>query len=466
MSDPAGRPLPADNSSSKKATRIDLFNVSTPQMRAFHMSWFAFFLCFLAWFGLAPLMAVVREEMSLTPDQIGWLMIGSVSVTIVARLLIGWLCDRIGPRLCYTGLLIFGSLPVMGVGFAEDFETLLAFRVAIGAIGASFVITQYHTSVMFAPNVVGTANATTAGWGNLGGGVTQFVMPLVMTSLFIGAFGFDEYWGWRASMFLAGGVCFLTGVAYYFLTQDTPAGNLKKLRAEGKLPPANSTNGTFAEACRDPRVWALFVIYGACFGVELTINNMAALHFADNFEMGLKTAGMAAAAFGLMNLFARSLGGYFGDVFGGKAGLRGRVLWLFAALFAEGLALMLFSQTSALVWAIPSLILFSLFTQMSEGATFSVVPFINKKCLGSVAGIVGAGGNAGAVAAGFLFKTDTSWWPTALLILGGVVTCVSFLAFAVRFAPEAEAAARREFEQARGEGARREPVGGLAPAAA
>ena len=462
MSETAGRPLPAALTPPGKATRINLFDFRSPQMRAFHMSWFAFFLCFFAWFGIAPLMKAVRAEMDLTPDQIGWLIIGSVTVTVFARLLIGWLCDRIGPRLCYTVLLICGSLPVMGVGFAQDFETLLTFRLAIGAIGASFVITQYHTSVMFAPNVVGTANATTAGWGNLGGGVTQFVMPFVMTSVFVGTFGMSDYWGWRASMVAAGAVCFLTGIAYWFLTQDTPEGNLKDLRAEGKLPPANSTNGTFAEACRDPRVWVLFVIYGACFGVELTINNVAALHFADNFEMNMATAGLAAAAFGLMNLFARSLGGYVGDLFGGKSGLKGRVLWLFAALFAEGLALMLFSQTSVLVWAIPALILFSLFTQMSEGATFSVVPFINKKCLGSVAGIVGAGGNAGAVAAGFLFKTDTADWPARFLILGAAVTGASFLAFLVRFAPEAETAARSEFEQARGE-----RVGdGLVPAAA
>ena len=81
--------------------------------------------------------------------------------------------------------------------------------------------------------------------------------------------------------------------------------------------------------------------------------------------------------------------------------------WLFLVLFAEGLALMLFSQMAVLALAIPALIVFSLFVQMSEGATFSVVPFINKRALGSVAGIVGAGGNAGAVAAGFLFRGST-----------------------------------------------------------
>ena len=100
-----------------KATRIRLFDFKTPQMRAFHMSWFAFFLCFFAWFGIAPLMSVVEKEMGLTKEQIGWCIIGSVSITIIARLAIGWLCDRIGPRLCYTWLLILGSLPVMGIGF-------------------------------------------------------------------------------------------------------------------------------------------------------------------------------------------------------------------------------------------------------------------------------------------------------------------------------------------------------------
>jgi MFS transporter, NNP family, nitrate/nitrite transporter len=266
-----------------KATRIDLFNFSTPQMRAFHMSWMAFFLCFFAWFGIAPLMAIVREEMGLSKSQIGWCVIGSVAITVVARLFVGWLCDRIGPRRAYAGLLIVGSLPVMGIALANNFETFLLFRVLIGAIGASFVITQYHTSNMFAGSCVGTANATTAGWGNLGGGVTQFVMPLIF-ALFVSVLGFSTAAGWRLSMVLAGVACAVTGVAYFFLTQDTPEGDLKQLRIEGKLPPSSAVRGTFLEACRDNRVWALAIMYGACFGIELTVNNVAALYFVDYFD--------------------------------------------------------------------------------------------------------------------------------------------------------------------------------------
>src|SRR5262245_64813409 len=122
--------------SSAKATRISLFNFTTPQMRAFHMAWIAFFLCFFAWFGIAPLMSVVRSELSLTKDQVGWCIIGSVAVTIFARLLVGWLCDRIGPRLTYPWLLLLGSIPVMCIGLSHNFPSFLRFRVMIGAIGA------------------------------------------------------------------------------------------------------------------------------------------------------------------------------------------------------------------------------------------------------------------------------------------------------------------------------------------
>jgi len=458
-----------------KATKIDLFSFSSRPMRAFHMSWFAFFLCFFAWFGIAPLMAIVRDELGLSKAQIGNTIIASVSITIVARLLIGWLCDKIGPRITYTILLLVGALPVMAIGFANDYTSFMLFRLGIGVIGASFVITQYHTSVMFAPNVVGTANATSAGWGNLGGGVTQMVMPLVFAA-FVGL-GYSAYWSWRLSMVVAGAVCFVTGIAYYFVTTDLPDGNFKELRAKGELRSSAKTNGTFLLAAKDKRVWALFIVYAACFGVELTINNIAAIYYMDNFDLGLKTAGLVAGLFGLMNIFARTTGGIVGDRFGQRWGLRGRVKWLFMALLVEGFALILFSQMRVLPIAIGTMIVFSLFVQMSEGATYSVVPFINKEALGSVSGIVGAGGNMGAVGAGFLFRSEALSYPQALLILGCLVLVCSFFTAFVKFSPEAEAEAQADHHRALATRTRRaaargpkrrvfafpETVGGMAP---
>jgi uncharacterized membrane protein YphA (DoxX/SURF4 family) len=181
----------------------------------------------------------------------------------------------------------------------------------------------------------------------------------------------------------------------------------------------------------------------------------------DYFSLGIKTAGLVAGLFGLMNIFARTLGGYISDRFVVNGGLRGRVRWLFIALLAEGVALVFFSQMTALVLAIPLMIVFSLFVQMSEGATYSVVPFINKKALGSVAGIVGAGGNMGAVLAGFLFRSESLSYPQALLILGFLVAGCSLFAFLVRFSAKDEEAAAQEHAAAMAR--RREMLGDRVP---
>ncbi|HXE54102.1 MAG TPA: MFS transporter, partial [Tepidisphaeraceae bacterium] len=376
---------------------------------------------------------------------VGNLVIASVAATVVARLVVGWLCDRIGPRLAYSGLLVIGSVPVMCVGLAHDYHTFLLLRLGIGMIGASFVITQYHTSAMFTPNVVGTANATTAGWGNMGGGITQLVMPLIFGA-FVAA-GLSAAASWRLSMVAVGLVCLVTGIAYFFFTQDSPTGNFRDLRCRGELPGKKYGIGNFFIACADYRVWLLFVAYAACFGIELTIDNTAHLYFSDNFKLDLEHAGMVAALLGGMNLFARSLGGYVGDWFGQAAGLRGRVRWLFVVLLGEGVLMMLFSRMTSTPMAIASLMLLGLFVDMACGATFAVVPFINKKSLGSVSGIVGAGGNVGAVLAGFLFKGPTSQWSHGLLILGGFVGAASFLALGVRFSEPDERAARQDVEE-------------------
>jgi NNP family nitrate/nitrite transporter-like MFS transporter len=220
---------------------------------------------------------------------------------------------------------------------------------------------------------------------------------------------------------------------YYFFTTDTPEGNFSDLRKNDPNFTLRKVDekGSFLNACKDYRVWVLFLAYAACFGIEITIDNVATLYFVDNFHLGLKEAGLIAGLFGMMNLFARALGGIFGDKAGKKYGLKGRISVLGIFLFCEGLGIILFSGVTSLTWAIVVMLLFALFLKMSNGATYSVVPFINKKAIGAVSGIVGAGGNVGAVLAGFLFKSESISYRDSFLYIGIAVLLVSLVSFAL-----------------------------------
>ncbi|MGH8445550.1 MAG: NarK family nitrate/nitrite MFS transporter [Solimonas sp.] len=417
---------------SSKATSIQLFSFGTPQMRAFHLTWLAFFVCFFAWFAVAPLMPVIKGEFGLSKDQIANINIAAVAITILTRLLIGPLCDKYGPRKTYTALLIAGAIPVLGIALVRSYEGFLFFRLLIGAIGASFVITQYHTSVMFAPNVVGTANAAAAGWGNAGGGVTQTVMPLVLAAVI--SFGVDKAFGWRLSMLVPGVLMLIVASLYWRYTQDCPDGNYKDLRAKGIEIESGKKGGwaVFKAAAANYRVWLLFVTYGACFGLELFVHNVAASYYVDQFQLDLKQAGLAAGSFGLLALFARAVGGILSDRAARIKGLDARTLLLFALMLGEGIGLLWFSTANTATMAIVAMLAFGLCTHMACGATYALVPFIDRNSLGGVAGIIGAGGNVGAVAAGFVMKGVGDVQQT-FVYLGGFVVLSSVCAIAVRF---------------------------------
>ena len=389
---------------SGKATRIDLFSFATPQMRAFHLTWMAFFVCFFAWFATAPLMPIIKGDLKLTNDQVYNITIAGVFATILARAVIGPMCDKYGPRITYTLLLALGSIPVLGIGFAWDYASFLVFRLLIGIIGASFVVTQFHTSVMFAPNVVGTANATVGGWGNAGGGVTQSLMPLVVAGIV--GFGASQAAGWRYAMILPGTLMLVVAVLYWTLTQDTPQGNILELRRRGVSVESGKEGGlaVMKTAARNYRVWILAACYGASFGVELFVHSIAVTYFFNRFHLTVENAGYAVGAFGLLALFARALGGLLSDRVARRKGLDGRTWLLFGMLVGEGIFLIFFSQSDDVAIAVAFLLVFGLFTHMACGSLYALVPFVDRKALGGVAGIIGAGGNIGGVAAGFLLR--------------------------------------------------------------
>jgi NNP family nitrate/nitrite transporter-like MFS transporter len=414
------------NASTQPLHKLKVFSLKGVQMRTFHTTWLMFFVCFFGWFGLAPLMPTIREELHLTKEQVGNLIIISVSSTVIARLIIGKLCDTWGPRKTAIRLLLAGSLPVMLVGLAHDYTSFLLFRAAIGIIGASFVITQFHTSMMFAPNVKGTANAVAGGWGNLGGGVTNMVMPLIFAAIV--GMGFTKGEAWRYAMIMPGVMMLIVAFLYYKFTKDTPAGNYNEI---GRTKATRIK--TDYSVLKDWRIWALTMAYAMCFGMEITFDNVASLHFTDTFKLSQSSAGFWAGVFGFMNLFARALGGIISDKTGKKWGMQGKGIFLALALLLEGIGLILFAHAGTLVFAIVMMLSFALFLKMANGATYGIVPFIDEKNVGLISGIVGAGGNFGGMLFGFLFKSSTITYAQAFTYIGYAIITTSVIILITRF---------------------------------
>ncbi|MBD1429204.1 MFS transporter [Sphingobacterium litopenaei] len=414
---------------------LNIFSFKGVQMRTFHITWITFFFCFFGWFGVAPLMPMIRDQLQLSKSEVGNIIIASVSATIIARLLIGKLCDTLGPRLTYTILLVVGAIPIMLIGLSESYTSFLLFRFCIGIVGASFVITQFHTSMMFAPNIVGTANAVTGGWGNLGGGVTNLVMPLIAAGF--AAMGFvSEADAWRLAMVVPGVILLIMAFIYYRYTTDTPAGNFSDLQQRDTSTSPKKSKGSLVEALQDYRVWVLTLAYAACFGIEITVDNVAAIFFIDRFGTSIIVAGAMAGIFGGMNIFARALGGIVSDKVGKRFGLKGKGTLLGLLLVLEGLGIALFAASGTLVFAVVSMLIFALFLKMANGCTYGIVPFINKDNIGVVSGIVGAGGNIGAMLVGFLFKSENLTYADAFQYIGAGVVFIGLLVALTRFQPK------------------------------
>jgi len=439
-----------------KSSEIKLLSFARPHMRAFHCSWWSFFIAFFIWFSAAPLLSEIKGDLGLTKQQIWNSSIAGVGSTIFMRFVNGPFCDKYGPRIMMSCILFFACIPTALTGTISSAVDLVIIRMLIGIGGSTFVMCQYWSSRMFTKEVVGTANALCGGWGNLGGGVTQLVVGSLLFPLFKEIYGDDvdcQQWrdddkwvdevredlpwdtmcasekAWRTVCVIPAVVTAFT--AWWILghSEDSPKGNYWELKENGAMPSISATN-SFREGAYNVNTWILFVQYACCFGVELTMNNAAALYFKEEFDQTTEEAAAIASLFGWMNLFARGLGGYFSDIGNKKIGMKGRLIVQTVCLFFEGFLVIIFAQSTELWLAILLMVIFSLFVQAAEGSSYGIVPYVNPPVTGSIAGIVGAGGNTGAVCFGMCFRELE--YKDAFMIMGVCIMATSVLSPLIR----------------------------------
>lgn len=370
----------------------------------------------------------IRLDLGISKQGIWLSNICNVAACVVARFVVGPLGDKYGSVRVQTGLLVFAGVCTFFSGMVQNLAQLCVLRFLIGIGGATFVITQLWSTEMFAKNCVGTSNALTGGWGNCGGGATLLIMGLLYEGLKDA--GLSDEGAWRNAFYFPAAAVLLVAGAMYATSDECPQGTVADGIRAGKrerVSVRESTVNGFGNA----NAWILSLQYATSFGIELHINNAMSMYFYDNYGLSIGMAGSVASLFGWMNLFARGLGGMASDKANERFGMQGRIVVHTLYLLAEGFILIIFSFVDRILPAILCLVAFSICVQAAEGTTYAIVPYVVPKNVGAVAGVVGAGGNIGAVIWGLMFMLGNDG-PGGYRLLGLVIMASGFLSVFLR----------------------------------
>ncbi len=437
--------------------------------KTLHITWFAFFLSFVVWFNFAPLATTIGADMSLTGEQIKALAICNVALTVPARIIIGMLLDKFGPRLTFSLLLMYASIPCIMFASAQNFSQLVISRLLMGIVGAGFVIGIRMVAEWFPPKEIGLAEGIYGGWGNFGSAFSAFTLASVGGFLAFGAPGADI--NWRACIAGTGIIAALYGIFYLFNAKDAPPGKVyRRPKSARGLEVTSKKDFGFLLLMNVPLTGVLMLVawrlmklglystgtmyiiwlallglylfqafncwevnkdlmtgkkrypavdrynfsqvavleltYFVNFGSELAVVSMLPAFFQGTFSLAAAAAGMIAASYAFMNLVARPGGGFISDKLGS------RKLTMSVITGCIGIGYLLLSQVGS-GWFLPAAVILtmccSFFVQAGEGSTFSIVPLIKKRVTGQVAGNVGAYGNVGAVVYLTIFSLLPSW---------------------------------------------------------
>lgn len=462
------------------AAPLPLFTWSEARIRTLHYTWLAFFITFLIWFAHVSLMPMIKTSMHLTDAQVKAFLILNVALTIPARILIGILVDKYGPRASYSILLALCGFLCLGFAAAQTFEQLAVMRFLLGLTGAGFVIGIRLVSEWFPAREVGIAEGIYGGWGNFGAAVAKITMPILAVSVFGGEFG------WRYAIACTGVIAIIYSVIFYRGVRNTPKGaTYFKPRKTGGLEVTSKSDlafyllvnlpiylilyvlawrlspsglkiisAEFAEICyviitalvvwQSWKIWGvnkhlmtteiplqqrykfkqvaiLNLAYLACFGSEIAVVSMLPMFYGETFGLSPAMLGLMAGSFTIMNIVARPAGGLISDRIG-----RRKVLVACLAIQTGGYALLANVNAGwGVALAIAVTLGTSVFVQAACGAVYSVVPLIQRRMTGQIAGMAGAYGNVGGV----FFLTVLSFVSphTFFLVIAGV-SALAFLA--------------------------------------
>ena len=455
--------------------RLNILSFSG-KYRILHLTWFAFFMTFVVWLGLGPMMPFIKEALALSDQQAKVLLILNVALTIPARIVVGMLVDKYGPKILFSAILVLGGLISIAFAWMQSYEQLALLRLLSGFIGAGFVVGIRMISEWFPAKQTGTAQGIYGGWGNFGSAGAAMTLPFIAV-----AYGDAE--GWRVAITLASVAAIIYGAFYYFNVSNTPKGSTYfKPKKSGamevssksdlvlyilmniplylalalltwKLSPTNM--GLIGEQLSYLVYVSLVVIYAlqvykiwdvnkafisspvpkqqrykfkqvaildwaylVTFGTELAVVSMLAMFYVDWFDIPKVTAALLAGIYPFINLVARPAGGWVSD----KIGRRLTLLIVFLGISLSFIVLGFVDKSWSVYLVVAITIVAGIFSKAGSGAVFAMVPLIQRRLTGQIAGMAGAFGNVGAVM--FLTANSLVDYDEFFMLIGIVSTLV------------------------------------------
>jgi len=415
---------------------------------ALHKTWFAFFLTFFVWFNMAPLATTIIKDTGLTLEQLKILAICNVALTVPARVIIGMISDRIGPRRTFTIVMVSMAIPTFAFAFGTSYTQMLVSRLVLSMVGTGFVVGIHMTALWFKPRDIGFAQGVEAGLGNWGSSIAAILLPIIALNV-LG--------NWRIAMALSGVVMLAYGFYYWFAITDGPPGSVYHKPRKGAAIEV-STWGDMINAM----IWTIPVIgvlallvrtitlkgfmrqeaayvayavialvvvyqlykivrfnvpilkkgvpaddkyrftdvaclnmcYVATFGAELAVISMLPAFFQKGFSLTPQMAGLIGSVFAFLNFFSRALGGFISD----RMPSRRSAMLIYLAGCTVSFGLMgLISASWPLIAAVGVTLITAMFVTGGCGTTYALVPLIKRRITGQISGYVGAYGNVGAV---------------------------------------------------------------------
>jgi len=297
-------------------------------------------------FAYTPILPSMKEALSLTYAQMGWIGTGNFIGYMTFSFLGGYLATRIGPRRVISASLVLVAVSLILTGLADSFEFALAMRTITGAGSAgSNVPIMALASAWFASRRRGMAAGILVSGSSIALLMLGPLIPRILES-FPGS-------GWRVCWFVLGGLTLFIALLNYWLIRNRPEEKKLQPIGESAVFPTSPDSFPGTNLYTSRPLWHLAGVFFT-FGFSYIIYmQFFSAYLINEAKISTEKAGEYLMLLGLLSIFCGPFWGTVSDFIGRKYGLA-------LVLLTQGTCYLIFGLVKSSMGYLASAILFGL----------------------------------------------------------------------------------------------------------